>query len=146
MADILETGTDVTTEAPAQPPGFAPSFETQIRPFAAIVAAAAWVFFIAVTEAVAPPPDPDAAPGALAVSISLVFTLALFGAIAGLAMRQRWGLWATAAGGGLLVFGSLVCFAGGHTGLTPLVQLGSGVGLASAGLLLARSPFANGTS
>lgn len=145
MADHLETGLEREVETPQRLPGLTAPLETQIRTFAAIAAGAAWVFFIAITEATTPPPDPDVAPGALAVAITLAFTMALFAAIAGLAMRQRWGLWATAVGGGILVFGSLVCFAGGHTGLTPLVQLASGVGLATAGLALARSPFANGT-
>lgn len=145
MAEILDTSTDVRKETPVPSPGVARPFATQIRPFAAIAAGVAWVFFIAITEVATAAPDPDVAPGALAVTISFAFTVVLFAAIAGLAMRQGWGLWATAAGGGILVFGSLVCFAGGHTGLTPLVQLASGVGLTSAGLALARSPFANGT-
>lgn len=118
----------------------------QIRPFAAIVAGVAWIFFLGVGEAASPPPDPAVTPGTVAVLIELAFVTALMVSIAGLSMRQRWGLGATAAGGGILVLGSLYCVATGHPGLIALVQAIAGFGLAAVGVGLARSPFARNKS
>lgn len=105
---------------------------------AAIAAAVAWVGFVSLSFAVQPPPDPAAAPSAVAELISLLFTGAMLAAIAGLGTRRRWGLMASIGGGLVMIAASTFCYAGGHTGAWIAVQLAAGVGLALTSLGLLR--------
>jgi hypothetical protein len=114
--------------------------DDRIGPVTAAVAAVAWILLTWVSVAVQPPPaDPAAAPDGLALLISSVWTILLFASIAGLGLRQRWGLVTTFGGGALMVGASLYCYTAGHTGVWLATQLVAGAGLAATGAVLARN-------
>lgn len=114
--------------------------DDRIGPVATAVAAVAWILLTWISIAVQPPPaDPAATPDGLALLISSVWTMLLFASIAGIGLRQRWGLVTTVGGGVLMVGASLYCYAAGHTGVWLATQLVAGAGLAATGAVLARN-------
>ncbi len=99
----------------------------------------AWIVFLGISSAVQPPPAAPAEPLPLsAVVVGLAFHLALLGAAVGFGMRRRYALWATAAGGLIMIGAAVMCYLGGHTGTWIAVQLASGVGLAATSTGLVR--------
>lgn len=99
--------------------------------------AIAWVASIAVLEAIAPAPDPTATLSGFEMFMTLGYTAALMVGAIGLALRQRIGVMAAIAGGGLFVLGSVSCWMGGHVGSWIAVQavLGGVLMLLGTGVL-----------
>lgn len=79
-----------------------------------LAVAALWAVSLYVLFSLAPAPSGD--PGATALAIGLALDLSLLAALVGFAVRARWGLLASAAGGGVLLLGAALCSLGGHTG------------------------------
>jgi len=128
MLDTIKSGTPIRTEvsSPRRPTQAGPDFSWTVTAIAAV----AWVTFMGISMAVQPPaPDPTAPIALSAVVVGLAFHSALFAAAAGLGTRHRYGLWATLAGGLVMIGAAVLCYWGGHTGTWIAVQLGSGVGL-----------------
>lgn len=142
MIDTRRTTTRTATEERSDTVSVRRSrqLDDRIGPVAAVTAVVAWVGFTWISVAVQPPPaDPTAVPDALAVLISTVWTMLLFASIAGIGLRQRWGLATTFAGGLLMVGASTYCYTAGHTGVWLATQFVAGVGLAATGAVLARN-------
>lgn len=104
----------------------------------ALTAAGTWILAIFVVDAMAPAPDPDAVMSALEMVLTLGYTAALMVGVFGLALRQRIGLQASVAAGGLFVAGSVSCWAGGHVGSWIAVQAMFGVAMMLLGTGLLR--------
>jgi peptidoglycan/LPS O-acetylase OafA/YrhL len=73
-----------------------------------------WIAAIVLVQETVPPPPTDAAEPFYAVALNQFWSLAALGAIAGAAVRQRWGL-AVSAAGAVVAFGlAVACPASGH--------------------------------
>ena len=79
-----------------------------------LAVAALWAVSLYLLFSLAPTPSGD--PGATAVAIGVALDLSLLATLAGFAVKARWGLLASAAGGGVLLLGAALCSLGGHTG------------------------------
>jgi len=103
----------------------------------ALATAGVWLAAMLILDAVAPPADPDAVVSGFELSMTLAYTSALMVGAVGLALRQRIGVMATVAGGGLFVVGSVSCWMGGHVGSWIAVQavLGTAMMLFGTGVL-----------
>ena len=75
---------------------------------------ALWVVSLYVVFSLAPVPTGD--PSTTAILVGVAFDLSLLATLAGFAVLQRWGLLASAFGGGVLLLGAGLCSLGGHTG------------------------------
>jgi len=73
-----------------------------------------WAVSLYVVFSLAPAPSGD--PGTTAIVIGLAFDLSILATLGGFAVLQRWGLLASAVGGGVLLVGAGLCSLGGHTG------------------------------
>lgn len=88
---------------------------TSLLPLRLVLAIAAlWVASLYIVFSLAPAPTGD--PSTTAIWIGLAFELSILATLIGFAARQRWGLLASAAGGGVLLVGAALCSLGGHTG------------------------------
>ena len=84
-----------------------------------------WVASLYVVFSLAPAP-PAEDPGLSALLLSIGFDASLLATIAGFSIARRWGLLASAAGGGMLLIGAGLCSLGGHTGGWLLAQYVTG--------------------
>lgn len=142
MLDFRRSETHTQSTKPAETEAVRREWhlDDRIGPVATAFAAVAWVVFTWISVAVQPAPaDPAAAPDTLALLISTAWTMLLFASIAGIGLRQRWGLMTTFAGGALMIGASLYCYATGHTGIWLATQFVAGAGLAATGAVLARN-------
>ncbi|MFQ5968186.1 MAG: hypothetical protein ACE5MI_11345 [Acidimicrobiia bacterium] len=139
IRDKLDTGAKTASGAKPRPvavPGR--SLDDPIRSGVAALAGLAWIVFLPISLAAQPPVDPAAPVSALAEVVALVFTLMLFGSVAGLTLRRRWGLLATIGGGVTMMTAASLCYLTGHTGTWIAIQLVAGIGIAASGRLLDR--------
>ena len=95
----------------------------------AVGLAGAWVILFGVSLAVEPTPDPAATPSALGVLLSTALLLAVMTTALGLALRERWALYASLAGGAVLTTAAATCFLTGHTGSWIGIQAACGLAL-----------------
>ena len=102
----------VQTPAPrAQPPR---SITDRVPLRLVLAVAALWIVSLYVVFSLAPAPEGD--PTTTAILVGIAFDLSLLATLAGFAVLQRWGLLASAFGGGVLLVGAGLCSLGGHTG------------------------------
>ncbi|NNL70092.1 MAG: hypothetical protein HKO70_09050 [Acidimicrobiia bacterium] len=108
--------TTTTTPRPAVDRTSAPERTlTSTLPIRLVLAIAAlWAVSLYVVFSLAPAPTGD--PSTTAILIGLAFELSILATLTGFVMRQRWGLLASATGGGVLLVGAALCSLGGHTG------------------------------
>ena len=79
-----------------------------------------WVALVALIYSISPVPTGD--PSAMAVTVSVVFELALLGTLAGLVAMRRWGLLASVGAAGAMFVAAAMCSLGGHTGAWLVAQ------------------------
>ena len=119
-----------TPESPAVVrPQRPPRADERIPATLAVGLGAAWVVLFGISLAVEPTPDPAATPSALGVLLSTALLFAVMTTGLGLAMRERWALYASLAGGLILTTAAATCFLTGHTGSWIAIQAASGLAL-----------------
>ena len=111
---LTNTRTDLPAGEPATIDRLADRLTGSIPLRLALAVAALWVVSIYVVFSLAPAPTGD--PGTTAILIGLAFDFSILALLAGFALLQRWGLLASAFGGGVLLVGAALCSLGGHTG------------------------------
>lgn len=114
MVSTTETVVETTTEKAPPPSNVGGRLTDSIPLRLALAVAALWAVSLYVLFSLAPAPSGD--PGATALAIGLALDLSLLATLAGFAVRARWGLLASAAGGGVLLLGAALCSLAGHTG------------------------------
>lgn len=113
----LEPDSLTTTESlpsTAVEPTTAPAktLTDRIPGWLALGTGALWLSMLVTIEILAPAASDD--PGALAVTIGVIFEIVLLATIIGLASRRRWGLMTSMAGGVVLLGASAMCSLEGH--------------------------------
>lgn len=111
---LTNTRTDLPAGEPPTIDRLADRLTGSIPVRLALAVGALWVVSIYVVFSLAPAPTGD--PGTTAILIGLAFDLSVLATLAGFALLQRWGLLASAFGGGVLLVGAALCSLGGHTG------------------------------
>jgi hypothetical protein len=88
----------------------------RMSPAWALTIALGWVAAVVVVQITLPPPPPTnpAAEPFFAVALNMIWNLAFFGALAGAAVRQRWGLAASAVGAVIGFSLAVACPVSGH--------------------------------
>ncbi|MEE9472987.1 MAG: hypothetical protein V3V82_03280 [Acidimicrobiia bacterium] len=79
-----------------------------------------WVVLVGLVFSIAPEPVGD--PTAVAVTVSVMFELALMGTLAGLLALRRWGLLVSMGAAGVMLAAAALCSLGGHTGAWLVAQ------------------------
>ncbi len=73
-----------------------------------------WVAMLGFVFSITPAPEGE--PSAFAVTVSVIFELALIATLAGLVALRRWGLLASVGAAGIMLGMAALCSLGGHTG------------------------------
>ena len=79
-----------------------------------------WIALIALIFSISPAPVGE--PSALAVTVSVLFELALIGTLVGLVTMRRWGLLASMGAAVVMLAAAALCSLGGHTGAWLVAQ------------------------
>ena len=79
-----------------------------------------WIALIGLIFSITPAPVGD--PSTFAVTVSVLFELALIGTLAGLVAMRRWGLLASMGAAVVMLAAAALCSVGGHTGAWLVAQ------------------------